>query len=198
MEKEYWKKYYKNKLNKTLPPPSQFAAFTISYLNSYDLTVIDYASGDGRDSVFFSNYFSKVYTVDQVQGISETEITKHENLEFLYPENLSRSNIQTDNCIVYARFFLHAISDEEQSVFMQNMKELLLPNEKIFLEFRVDEDSTRTKATEAHYRRFQTMNEVIEQLKLFDFKTLYSVQGMGFAMYKEDDAFVARIVAERI
>lgn len=197
MEKQYWSNYYRNGSKTSHFPPSQFAAFTVSFLDSVNGAIVDYASGNGRDSVFFANYFEEVISTDQVKGISEDQMKSYDNLTFCFPGELKRKNIKSEKCTVYARFFLHAISELEQQKFFKNIKEFLVRGEKIFLEFRTDADHDRVKCTEEHYRRFQSVDDVVNQLSVFGFKTIYTREGLGFAVYKADDAHVGRIVAER-
>ena len=72
-KKLYWDYFYK-KINKEawkIMPPSQFAAFCCSeILNKNIKHVVDIASGDGRDSIFFAQQGLKVFALEKsVQAI---------------------------------------------------------------------------------------------------------------------------------
>lgn len=202
MEKDYWKKFYrKDSEASDLLPPSQFAAFVAGIITTRDLTVIDYGCGTGRDSVFLSNYVNRVIAVDQVNSIHSDVVIKNNNLFFCYPEDL-KDSIKTyaanQNICVYARFFLHAIDDKEQSNFLDSCSELLSKGEQVFFEFRVEKDRVLKKETAKHYRRYQSLSSLCSSLEKRGFDVVYSAEGRGFAVYKQDDAVVARVVAQKV
>lgn len=58
-------------------------------------------------------------------------------------------------------------------------------------------DYDRVKDTDEHYRRFQSVDDIVNQLSNFGFNTIYTREGLGFAVYKTDDTYVGCIVAER-
>lgn len=210
VEKDYWNDYYaKLDHNKTLIP-SQFAAF-ISAECSDANTIIDIACGNGRDSAFFSNHFEKVFGVDASKEAIEgcTEYAKKrliDNASFLQASVTSPEFIQTlsklrgelveKKTIVYARFFLHAITQSEEKVFFDSLKASLRTGDILALEFRTTRDASGQKATPEHYRRFVSPPTVYSELESRKFSLRYCTEGFGMAKYKNDDAYIARSIHE--
>jgi len=202
MEKEYWDKFYKQEMFKDVLPPSQFAAFTAGMLSTKEVLVIDYGCGTGRDSIFLANYVEKVIAVDQVNSISDNLIDCNDKLTFCYPKELEKKVKKYRNkgltSIIYARFFLHALDESEQDLFLDFCNKLLFQGELLFFEFRTTEDEALEKETKKHYRRYQSLRHLCLALKEKGFDVVYSIEGKGYAVYKKDDAIVARVVAQKI
>ena len=68
------------------------------------------------------------------------------------------------------------------------------PNEKLFVEYRTDKDSKRKKIYDNHYRNFIKPSFIEELFNHFNLKITYSVEGVGYAKYKDDDAYVSRMI----
>lgn len=58
-------------------------------------------------------------------------------------------------------------------------------------------DYNRVKYTDEHYRRFKSVDDIVNQLSNFGFNTIDTRERLGLAVYKTDDACIGRIVAER-
>jgi len=205
-KKKYWNDYYDLPKN-NLKIPSQFAAFI---LNEYQTVekIIEFGCGDGRDSFFFSNYDKKVMGVDY----SETAILKnsHDNQK----NNLTFKNLNVSdqkminefieenfsywkNSLIYARFFIHAIDESSENNFLKICDKLFEDFGVLALEFRTNRDEKLQKETLSHFRRFINPLDLIYKLKNMNLKISYFYEGWGFAKYKNDDAYIARLVAER-
>jgi len=99
---------------------------------------------------------------------------------------------------IYARFFTHALQTKDVVTFFANCSKLMSPQDLLFMEYRTEDDAERTKATGAHYRNFLNAAKVEAMLNANGLKTQYLVQGLGFAKWKVDDAFVARHIIRSI
>ena len=96
--------------------------------------------------------------------------------------------------MAYARFFLHAITDNEELAFFKDMSAALHEGDRLAVEYRTVRDEAGQKVTAAHYRRFVEPAQVIANAAKFGFTVEYEVEGYGFAKYLNDDAYVARSV----
>ena len=205
---KYWNEYYKKSpLNKI---PSQFAVFALGEfleINNFK----DLGCGDGRDSIFFAQHGKNVFGIDSsniairncmkrsesltscninFKSASLTDHGSHEEiLKLMYEFNISNSTV------LYSRFFLHAITENEQDVFFQCLRNILNEvNGYIALEFRTTRDKEQKKVTESHYRRFIDPLSLISSIHKYGLKLDYFVEGFGLAKFKDDDAHVARCI----
>ena len=204
----YWNDYYKNAAT-VRAIPSQFAAFAAcEFLR--DSPVIDIGCGNGRDAIFFSSIGYKVIGIDssssavelcriaakkfdidasfKVFDISEDEAAINKLVDSLIPEPQSELNI-------YSRFFIHAIDEEAENKFFYLINRLKsFVNLKVFLEFRTVRDISLPKETSSHYRRFVQPENIIAKIIQSHMKLTYHIEGFGYAKYKSDDAYVARMI----
>jgi hypothetical protein len=93
---------------------------------------------------------------------------------------------------VYARFFLHAINDAEQTHFFEQLAAHLKAGDMLAFEYRNENDQGIAKIADPHYRRYQPSAQVNAHLEALGFETLYAIDGKGFAKYKTEDADVSR------
>jgi tellurite methyltransferase len=193
----YWDNFYKNhKLN----PPSQFAAFVLQEYFEYEC-FIDIGCGNGRDTFLFSLFNKDVYAVD-ASAIAIESIKKQDNLNKIKciksdVENLKVNtfDIKQKKTVIYSRFFLHAIDYKKQENFLRFIDNFLKISKGSIaaLEFRTNHDENLSKATSDHFRRYIKYDDFYELIKS-NYKILYTKTGTGLAKYKNDDAFVARII----
>jgi SAM-dependent methyltransferase len=201
----YWDNYYSSTDVPELP--SQFAVFAAGELPAK--AVVDLGCGNGRDSLFFARRNVPVLGVDASHAAIENctalaEAGKLQHASFICSDIAApdlRGRIEqrltglSGDLLLYSRFFLHAINEEGQAALLSMAGELLRKRTGwLALEFRTPEDEQRQKVTPAHYRRYVPMDQVIEAGRRRGLDILYSVQGLGMAKYRTDDAYVARIV----
>lgn len=184
--------------------PSQFAVFVANEYPEKN-NIIDFGCGSARDTMFLSKFYKKVIGID-----SSTEIiTKNKKLEntrknttFLL-NDLSNENIlinklnyelgEIKDCIFYARFFIHAIDEfTENKLF--NLYKVCKNNNLLALEFRTSKDQSLKKHFGNHYRRFIDLKNLIDKVENLKLNIEYLVEGQGYAKYKVDDAYVARMI----
>ena len=204
----YWDDYYENAAT-VGAIPSQFAAFAASEFFRGS-PVIDIGCGNGRDAIFFSSIGHKVIGIDasssavelcsnaaskfhidasfRVFDISEDETIINNLVDSLIRELPSKVNI-------YSRFFIHAINEEAEDKFFYLINRLKsFIDVKVFVEFRTIRDMSLPKETSTHYRRFVEPEKIIAKIIQSDMNLAYHIEGFGYAKYKSDDAYVARMV----
>lgn len=198
----YWNKFYKTlkTSNKKRMPPSQFASFCIAELMNLKINqIVEFAFGDGRDSVFFAYEGLNVYALDK--SSSAINLLKKETLHL---KNLSIKKIDLTKktfvkiklpkkvCAYYARFFLHILNENQLKKFFKNLHEAMKINDYFFTEYRNEKDKMLKKVTAKHFRRFYKANYISSIANKNNLKCIYEVEGQGLAKWKEDDAYVTR------
>lgn len=99
------------------------------------------------------------------------------------------------NGVIYARFFLHAIQEEEENAFWQFCQDISnWRHIHVAVEFRSSRDKLLTKTTPDHFRRYISPSDLIVRAAKWGFKASYFVEGFGLAKYRLDDAHVARVL----
>ncbi len=208
----YWNGYY-SECN--LPSiPSQFAVFVLNE-NPNASVIVDIGCGTGRDSLFFSRQGLFCVGVDGSESaVEHCSLTAGSNaisnVEFLRGD-LSDARLAKDinrvldnqkiqgPVIVYARFLVHAITDEEEKFLIDLAGALLCDRGgSVALEFRTERDKLQPKATGTHFRRYVDPVHFFTRAQKSGFEVDYFVEGFGFAKYKQDDAHVARFILKRV
>ena len=203
----YWNQFYGARA-KTLAVPSQFALFVLGE-TADDCSIVDIGCGTGRDALYFSSQGRKVVGVDaSVAGVEHCARTAADNgLDATFLASVVDSPSLADeikrasgsdgpNC-VYARFFIHAINDEEEQDFLTLASHLCKDGDLLAVEFRTLRDAQLAKETGAHYRRYVNPLTFIHRAISHGFASDYFVEGFGYAKYKNDDAHVARCMLRK-
>lgn len=209
----YWDTYYSTRGAPSIP--SQFAVFVCDFLQPAQ-NVIEFGCGDGRDSFFFASQGYRTIGLDASEqaialcrgklarqnaasagfeqlrvsaewGETETHAAAKSLMDKLAPDQPTA---------VYARFFLHAISEEEELAFLRLVVKLL-PGGLCAVEFRTHRDYYLKKETSPHYRRYIDPLAFHARAAQAGLEPVYFVEGFGFAKYKSDDAHVARCVLRK-
>jgi len=207
---QYWDGFYEAGAGDRIPPPSQFAAFVAQELES-DAHVIDVGCGSGRDSLFFAQRGLPVLGIDASKAAIENCQSTAERLGLSqarfrcasveteeFPQLLADSVSAADaQAVVYARFFLHALTDEEQERLLSALSEALRPGDLFVAEYRTTRDAMLSKETSAHYRRYIDPAQLLVDVAARGYAVNYAAEGFGYAKYRHDDAHVARAIFER-
>lgn len=184
--------------------PSQFAVFVASEYPEKN-SVVDIGCGSARDTIFLSKFYQKIVGVDassEIININKKLESAEDNIIFLLNDlsnektliNLLKNELgDIRNCIFYARFFIHAIDEDIENKLL-NLFNRCKNNNLLALEFRTIKDKNLKKEFGNHYRRFIDPNYLINKLANMSLKVEYFVEGQGYAKYKLDDAFIARII----
>ena len=201
----YWNNYYLERSSHLYP--SQFAAFIADEFKSCG-SFVDLGCGNGRDTFFFANFGRRVLGVDGSQiAISRcqefaAELGKvdvnFEVLNFNDTDACKKFSIsckgQWENSVFYSRFFLHAIDEDAEYNFFSTVKSIMGEEGVLCLEFRTTRDADLAKVTNEHYRRYINPALLLGSLSEFELKCDYFCEGFGYAKYKNDDAYVARMI----
>jgi tellurite methyltransferase len=204
----YWDSFYDHK--SAAESPSSFALF-IQTRFSIQPNLIDVGCGNGRDTFFFSRCRERVVGIDaSPTAIANCEQFKQSrgdrNVEFAVANISIMRDLQSlferidlaGSCLFYARFFLHAINEEAQNVFLDFFAERMTPNCIMCLEFRTAEDRDGYKAFgDDHYRRFIDPDRLSFDSARRGLKTEYFDHGKGLAVYNGEDPYIARLVFSR-
>lgn len=203
----YWNKFYGARAA-SLATPSQFALFVLGETND-NCAVVDIGCGTGRDALYFSSRGREVVGVDaSVAGVEHCSNTAKENdldAKFLasmidsptLAADIKQCGGLSGPVCVYARFFVHAINDEEEEHFLALAAELCGAGDMLAVEFRTLRDAQLAKETGAHYRRYVNPLTFIHRAIGHGFTSEYFVEGFGYAKYKNDDAHVARCILRK-
>ena len=208
---DYWNSYYASRAVLKLSAPSQFAAFVAQEAGDAHL-IIEVGCGNGRDSLFFARHGFQVVAIDGSEAaISKCEESRQaqslNGISFIcasvgddgFAEALVQARTGSEGpAMAYARFFLHAITDAEETAFFAAMGAALREGDHLAVEYRTLRDAVGEKTTAAHYRRYVEPSQVITNAARFGFEVEYAVEGFGFAKYLKDDAYVARTVFRKV
>lgn len=200
---DYWERYYGSTTDYRIMP-SQFAAFMIGEISSRR-QIIDVGCGSGRDALFFAHCGHDVIGIDAAANAIEICRQKAEQADARTARFL-HSRIDDDGLLqqilaqatpglptlVYARFFLHAITDAQEKAFFDLCSALAQDDGLVAVEFRTMRDALQHKETPDHYRRFINPLDVLSTARAHGFLLQYFVEGFGYAKYRADDAHVAR------
>jgi SAM-dependent methyltransferase len=204
----YWDDFYKNDFVKI---PSQFCTLVATSMEPRS-TVVELGCGNGRDSQFLSSANFSVIGVDlshQAIKVCKASSDKTKDVQFFCGDisdktisqninNLLESKRLNGEVSFYSRFVMHSINESQEKLFMQGLKDLMMPGDRVFFEFRSQEDETTKKIYENHYRRYIDTNVFMKALINFvGVEIKYSITGRGMAFYRDEDPMVSRVIAQK-
>lgn len=202
---EYWDEYYKQSVK--VGVPSQFAAFVAQEAPPNAL-ILEIGCGSGRDSFFFARSGWQVLALDGSRsairacddlktnlGLDAVRFRRAEVDTFQFEEEIRCAVAGSEGLVfVYARFFIHAITDREEEKMLNVLAQNLRRGDKFAIEFRTSRDATGAKITADHYRRYVNPQDLFARAGRLGFSIEYAVEGYGYAKYKQDDAYVSRSI----
>ena len=203
---EYWDNYY-NTIHDEEPSP--FAEFVWSEMKNdmLDYHILDLGCGNGRDSEFFLKKGFWVTGIDASnQAITGLNVKYQNNnkARFVCDDCIRcRTLFQTEYDIIYMRWFLHAISEEQEEELFLNLKDTLTEGGKIYIEARTTSDELYGKGEKVgknayilnnHYRRFINTEVFQKKIHEWGFSILSLIEGKGFAPRKDQDPTLCRII----
>lgn len=169
-----WKKYYEDYGESRYP--SDFARFCSKYIETKS-TLIDIGSGKGRDSNFFKRRKVDVTSIDPV-------------LNGLTLENVVRDFHRAQYDYIYARFFLHAVSEHTENLLLGWAQHAA--KRKIFLEMRSIGDKDFIPD---HYRRLIDPVKILKKMLFLGYKIEFFQEAHGLAIFGKFDPLIIRIIA---
>lgn len=202
MNKQFWNNHYKKF---SLDKPSNFAKFCLKFFKKSQYS-LDIGCGNGRDTKYFldkGHYFKGL-------DISEKAIKKNKEKIGNFFLNSNICQLSFKKCSIgkkkfnniYARFFLHTITQKDENNFFKNASMILKKRGKIFLEFRTIKDPmakigkkiSNNERISDHYRRFILVAELEKLIKLNNFKIIYKKQSFNFAKFKNQKPHICRMI----
>ena len=215
--KDYWSRFY-SYAHTILPSP--FAA-SIAIELTEPRYIVDLGCGNGRDSVFFAELGHRVVGLDfsgkaiddnrkrvREKGVNDVEF---EQVDIAAPNALAGVLTRIEDAAVqagdarrgrlsiFARFFFHAISEEEEDLVLAALSQCLRSGATCYFEFRTEMDAKGDKRFGSHYRRFINIDRFVEKATAGGrFECFYRVEGQGMAKYLEEDPFVGRVFLRRL
>ncbi|MDB0013861.1 adenylyl-sulfate kinase [Alphaproteobacteria bacterium] len=203
----HWNDFY---LNGEIPVyPSLFAESVAAEL-SIPTRMVDVGCGNGRDSVYFNAMGHKVTGIDiskNAISINNKEISFGGiDFECANLEEYTLMQEQGSFDVVYSRFSIHAMTEEEETSTIEAAAKLLKLNGCFYIETRSIKDTFAQKGElishaeriEGHYRRFGDSNILSQKLSSKGFNIESLIEEKGLAPYKNDDPIVIRIKARKI
>tara|TARA_Y100000590_G_C15351522_1_gene875360 strand:- start:113 stop:757 length:645 start_codon:yes stop_codon:yes gene_type:complete len=206
--KKYWNIYYKKK--KDSQKPSNFCYFISKKFINKNNILIDIGTGDGRDAFYFTRKVKFIYGIDLSNIVikhnkRKAKLLSLKNIKF---KNISISNLKKLKNkkinFIYGRFFLHAIDDIKENIFLNSLKKYFNKNNEILvaLEFRTNRDKlinlgkkiSKYERITDHYRRFIHVKNFEKKLKNKKFKIIYKKQGINLSKTKKENPYLCRLV----
>lgn len=205
MDKEYWANYYK--IHKVPGEPSPFAIATKNYI-AKGKSLLELGCGNGRDAVYFANNGVNVIGLDQISEEISFLNKKYSNkhLKFICDDftNIKAVDQKFDN--IYSRFTLHAISEKQENYVIDWAFNHLNAGGLFHLEVRSVKDDLykigktingeKNARITTHYRRFAEFEDLKSKLINTGFVLVDAVEDKNFAIYKDENPVVIRIIAK--
>ncbi len=161
--------------------------------------MIEYGCGTGRDTEFFANLGRKVLAFDNCpSAIQMCQARCESHAEYVCCDAVASLDKAlsfvgaSDKPLVYARFFLHAITNETQEQCLTALAASLPKGSAVALEYRTTRDETLNKAFGSHYRRYIDHDMLQDFMQQLGFDLHYQITGFGMAKYRDEDAHVGR------
>ena len=202
---QYWTEYYKKKV--TVNNPSPFAECCMSKFSSGN-RLLEIGCGNGRDSRYFSENGINVVALDKSEGA--IEICKQgdhaDTLTYVCCETSDLQKYYSGKYnYIYSRFSLHAMTEAEELNALQSAFDFLENDGDFCIECRsindphasIGEVLSTTERIDGHYRRFVDRRILEEKLKSVGFTIAESIESQGFAVFKDEDPVVIRIIAKK-
>ena len=205
---KYWNKYYLSK--KKINLPSNFAKFIKKkFLKKKDI-VLDVATGNGRDSFFLRKHIKFVYGIDKSKVAIDVNSKKVDylNLKNINFKNLGSQQIKSFKkkvTFIYARFFIHAISEKIENKFFNDLRKYFGKNVTVGLEFRTTDDKLINKGIKigknqrfyTHYRRFIELKKFEKKLEDKNFKIIYKKKGLNLSKTLKENPYLCRLIIKQ-
>lgn len=211
----YWNEFYSHVLLER--KPSSFCEFVITKkFVSPCGTLVDIGCGNGRDTFNFMKNGINATGIDSCPAAIQSNLTFAQRLGNIKPDfrriNVNQFNemiVFKDYDYIYARFFLHSITEKDQQSFLKLLT-CLKQGATVLFEFRTDKDlmflrskkisdnEAISQGKEGHYRRYINFDHFCQTLLSLNFQLLFAEEKDGLSIRGDDNPFLARIVARKI
>lgn len=211
----FWNAYYASTRQGDSPltdAPSSFIQFCSPFVRPAG-KVIEFGCGNGRDARWFAGQGCTYIGLDMstaavdkcraAVGASPSKRRSFRTGDFADTELLAAESGTAD--VVYSRFTLHSVTDEQETVAVANAFRLLKPGGRFMLEARstrdprcgVGECVARNAYIDTHYRRFLELDGIISKCEAAGFDVVVACEEVRAANFLQDKAVVVRIIAAR-
>jgi tellurite methyltransferase len=188
MNYDYWNTFYSDDMNTN---PSSFAKLCIRYISPHD-KLLDVGCGNGRDTLFFIKKVQETISIDSSKKTIDN-LTQFIEANIQDIEKLGVWEVD----VVYCRFLLHAITEEDEDILLNYAYDILSPGGRIMIETRTEEDANNPKHYDNHDRRYVNINALESKLEGLGYKIIHKEQGTGLSPFKAEDPYLVRFIAEK-
>lgn len=200
---ELWEAFYSG--DTQVFYPSEFAKSVLPQLKTGE-HILDVGCGNGRDSIFFAQHGLNVTALDMSRE-AIAYIEAHEPKVCAVCGDFAAAPVfSTQYDSIYSRFFIHALTSEQELILLERCYTALRKGGKMFIETRCTEDELcgvgeRLSDTEwvldGHYRRFIIPKQLTTRLSAQGFTNIHAICEKGFAPLRDMDPVILRITAEK-
>lgn len=205
----HWDRFYRSW---HFTVPSQFAALVATELQA-EHALLELGCGNGRDAVFFAGLGHTVHALDQSEeaingnreraqrlGLNRLAFHQaHAGDPGVIAAGLARVTAACPGLpvAVYARFFFHAITGQEERAILMELGRNLPAASRCFFEFRSTRDASTHKVFGDHYRRYVDADAFLALCRDAGLDRVYEVTGQGLAKFRDEDPWVTRVILAR-
>jgi ubiquinone/menaquinone biosynthesis C-methylase UbiE len=173
--------------------------------------IVEFGCGNGRDAWWIAKQKMEYLGLDLSMAAVEqcrqrfgSDCMKH--CEFL-AEDFSAPELLLDESggydLVYSRFTMHSVTDDQEAVAISNTFRLLKPGGRFMVEARSTRDPrcgvgvrvSPNAYVETHYRRFLELHTTVTRFEEAGFDVRSACEEVRAAMFLSDKASVVRVIA---
>lgn len=199
----HWNAYYSTAGAAPIQP-SSYAVDCASQMKPGS-TVLDVGCGNGRDSAYFASLglvTTGIDASDQAVAICR-EAHVAPNLTFKAGK-LDKIGLEPASLdAIYCRFVLHAMTEQEEDIFIATSRRLLKDGGKLFIECRSLNDPmsrkgeviSKTERIFGHYRRFIVKEDLDRKIERAGLRIEASTEAGGLSPLGEDNPVLIRLTA---
>jgi SAM-dependent methyltransferase len=202
----YWADYYAHNGH---TEGSSFAQFVEDRPDTAG-TIVDIGCGDGRDSFYFGSVGRTVVGLDRSDvgvahardralgaGFGDRVTFEVCDLGDAAVLGSVLDRVGAGPVVYYTRFVLHAITEDVQETPLDVLDAKAKPGDLLAAEFRTDKDAHRQKAHPKHYRRYQSAEAFVVDLRRRGWDVVHEVESDGLAPWGDEDPVLCRVIARR-
>jgi SAM-dependent methyltransferase len=196
----YWEGFYR-KLP-SLPVPSPFARHVAAMLHG-PVALLDLGCGDGRDAAFFASLGHRVLGLDasaNAIGLARSRgaPAQFEAVPWRGGVPSSRGHLRAaPDALVYARFFLHAISAPDEALLLRDLADVVTPGGRWPSNIAPWPTPPCPSSTHRISAASSTTPPCRPKLRELGFAALEAVEGQGLSPVSGEDPMLGRIMARR-
>jgi|TARA_B110000114_G_C14965326_1_gene346043 SAM-dependent methyltransferase len=186
-EIKYWNNFYS--IHKDIEDCSDFCTFVMEFFkNNNDIVnVLDCGCGNGRDSYALSN----TYNVVGIDSSGFIPVTRN-NTNFSANDFITFDKRNYD--LIYSRFTLHSITDEQQLSFLQSINN----NSYLVIETRsLKGENDNVVHGKTHYRNYTDLTYLKKILTDNNFQIIFANEDIDMAKYKNENPICIRVICKK-